>query len=223
MMKKVLSSLLAIAFIESQGLVLAKGPDFGGGGAFSIVGTYAGVMVVKSETNPSTENARPTSAAIGVFSVGVPSSGIANGDAVVFIDGTAYNGNIIAVADPNADTLDGIVEGTSNFQIQTVVQTSVDANGNPVFTVQNSNIFAQGNLQTDISQLLVPTGLDALNTTGIIISGSAQLDLFSEVNADGTPNVTNTVTFSVDGVQQSSTVTTSTLSVPNFSSGGSGS
>jgi len=220
-MKKVLSSLLAFAFIESQGLVLAKGPDFSGDGAISTVGTYAGVLVVRSETNPSPNVTSGSAAAIGLFSIGVPASGIANGDAVIFVDGAAYNGNIIGVANPNDDTLTGIVEGTSNFTVPTTTQTGVDANGNPVFTTTQTNIFAQGNLKTTISQPFVPSGTQLLVTTGITISGTAELDLFSELNQDGTPDVTNTVNFDVDGIQQSATVTTSTLSL-NGNGGGSG-
>ena len=45
------------------------------------------------------------------------------------------------------------------------------------------------------------------------LEGKAELDLFTTLNNDGTPQILNTVTFSVDGFKQSDTATTVTITL----------
>src|SRR5687768_7483308 len=99
-MKRVLSFLLMIVFLQAQvSTAFAKrgGPDIGGGQNVDTIGTYAGTMIPIFSTNPANNN---SSNSIGLFSVGVPDIGLAQGACVIFVDGSAYNGTITAVVDP---------------------------------------------------------------------------------------------------------------------------
>ncbi len=210
-MNRVLALLLAFCFAQVQSYALVGGPPPGSGGSsFPLGGTYAGVLI------PRTATSSDTSSAIGLFSIGVPATGAATGAAVVFINGTAYNGEIAGVADPDRSTLQGIVEAVSNFSIAELVPTgAVDANGNPVFATVQTNIFAQGNIDTTIAQEFDPVSSGGVQiSSGIRISGTASLDLFSTIDPNtGNPIIDSTVIFDVDGFLQSSTVTTTTITI----------
>ena len=204
-MKKVLSLLLSYAFLQAQTWAIGGGPS-SGTTALAISGTYSGVLITAGQTNPSAL-AQQSSTSIGLFSVGVPTSGPALGSAVVFVDGVAYIGDVTGVADPQKSALVGIVTGASNFDVLRL---------NPITgEVVATKIFAQGSIQAKISG----GSTNALGfDTGILdgstrLTGTATLDLFSRFNTDGTPDVTNTVNFLVDGFKQSTTVTTVSLTV----------
>lgn len=200
-MKKVLSLLLSYAFLQAQTFAIGGGPS-GGLPIGSLVGTYSGVMIPDSQTNPSPVQ---SSASIGLFSVSVPQAGLAQGSAVVFVNGIAYIGDMSAVADPKFATLVGIVEATSNNQVTTRVPT-VDANGNIVYQDVTTSIYAQGNIETEIIAEGTPAA-DSTSTAGLLrLEGTATLDLYTSLNADATPDVINTVTFQVEGFKQSDSV-----------------
>jgi hypothetical protein len=168
-------------------------------------------MVPTGETNTSASQI-PSSASIGLFSIGVPQVGLAQGSAVVFVNGLAFQGSMLGVADPKDQTLQGIVQAQSTAQVTSLVPT-IDANGNVVFQQVTSLVFAQGNIDTTIdgAGTVSPLGADPSNTR---LKGKAQLDLYQSLNADGTPSVTNTVTFKVDGFKQSDTSTVITIALP---------
>lgn len=200
-MKKVLSLLLSYAFLQAQTFALGGGPG-GGLPIGSLVGTYSGVMIPDTQTNPSPVE---SSASIGLFSVGVPQAGLATGSAVVFVNGIAYLGDVSAVADPKYASLVGIVEATSSNQVTTRVPT-VDANGNIVYQDVTSSIYAQGNLKTKIVAEGSPTA-GTTSTAGLLrLQGTATLDLYTSLNTDASPDVINTVTFQVEGFKQSDSV-----------------
>jgi hypothetical protein len=208
-MNRVLSFLLAYAFLQAETWAIGGGPNTGTTAA-ALVGTYAGVMIPIDQTSVTQI---PSSASIGLFSIGVPQVGLAQGSAVVFVNGLAFQGTVLGVADPKDQTLQGIVQGQSTAQVTSLVPT-IDANGNVVFQQITSLVFAQGNIDTKIdgAGTVSPLGADPSATR---LKGKAQLDLFQTLNADGTPSVTNTVTFKVDGFKQSDTSTVITITLPN--------
>ncbi len=208
-MKKVFSLLLAFVFLQTQTWALGGGPQGTGGGA-ALVGTYAGVLIPVSQTKPLVVGAQ-SSASIGLFVVAVPATGVAKGAAVAFVDGIAFIGDMTGIADSRKQTLVGIVEGVSNFDVITLVPV-VDANGNVTFQQVITKIFAQGGINAKFES----TGGGVNPTTGSAgggrrLSGSASLDLFADLNANGTPNIFNTVKFRVDGFQQSATASAATI------------
>src|SRR5688500_18521910 len=119
-MKRLLSFLLSVVFLHVQTVPLfAKrgGPDVGGGGGtVDTIGTYAGVLIPLDETLDSDVSGTGRNS-IGLFSLGVPDVGLAQGAFVVFVDGNAYNGTITGVADPLDGQLQAILDAVSNFTI----------------------------------------------------------------------------------------------------------
>ena len=207
-MKKVFSLLLAFVFLQTQTWAIGGGPQGTGGGA-ALVGTYAGVLIPVSQTKPLVVGAQ-SSASIGLFVVSVPATGVAKGAAVAFVDGIAFIGDMTGIADAKKQTLVGIVEGVSNFDVITLVPV-VDANGNVTFQQVITKIFAQGGINAKFDSSgggISPTGAAG---GGKRLSGNASLDLFADLNANGTPNIFNTVKFRVDGFQQSATASAATI------------
>ena len=113
-MKKVLSLLVAFVFTQVQTWALSGGPVYGGNAA-AVSGTYAGVFTglagtaVNNGVNPLVDSTGSNS--VGLFVVGVPQTDIALGTMAVFAQGTFYQGGILAVADPNKQTITGICQG----------------------------------------------------------------------------------------------------------------
>jgi len=224
-MKKVLSLLVIFVVLNVHSWAYA--PDYPVTAA-SVSGTYAGVLIPTNEVTT-------TAASIGVFAVGIPSttSGtpFSGGAAVLFSSGAAYPSLINGVFDPQSSTLTAIVEGSA-----TVSQTNNVATGttNPItgqpettVTTTQSEIFAQGSLVATIQQASQVKSLSAAGNGGPgtagaqRIAGTASVDLFSSTSATGSPNISSTVNFTVNGFQQTSvySVPAITITVPNASAG----
>ena len=217
-MKQVFSLLLTFVFLQAETWAIGGGPQSGGGGA-ALTGTYAGVLIPVSQTNPPAASQSNNAASVGLFVVGVPSVGVAQGSALAFVNGIAFLGDMTAVADPKKQSLVGVVEGVSNVDATLLVPV-VDANGNVTYQTITSKIFAQGSIKADFEN----GGGNVDPTSGTTsgnrrLNGTATLDLFVNVNADGTPGIFNTVRFRVDGFQQSGTSSTVTIT---FNPGGNG-
>src|SRR6266404_1277021 len=104
-MRVLLAALMCLVFTITQAFAISGGPPYPG--ATNVVGVYAGVMKPKF---PSTCPADPTTCpddpptcsanSLGVFSVGVPDSGLATGTFVMFSQGRVFSGSIQGTADP---------------------------------------------------------------------------------------------------------------------------
>jgi hypothetical protein len=201
-MKRFLSFLLSIVFLHAQvSPVFAKrgGPDIGGETNVDTIGTFAGVLIPESSTTGSIQNTTGSANSIGLFSVGVPDAGMAQGAFVVFVEGTSYNGTITGIADPLDGKLVGILDAVSTF----TVFNPLDPTG-PGFAV-----FAQGNLEAQIRETQSFNNLGSLSTFSFAttrLEGLATIDIFGQLDVDNTPLVSDTVRFIVDGFKQSSTV-----------------
>lgn len=214
-MKQVFSLLLAFVFLQAQTWAIGGGPQSGGGGA-ALVGTYAGVLIPVSQTNAPV-SVQTNAAAVGLFVVGVPATGVATGSAVAFVNGIAFLGDMTGIADPKKQSLIGIVEGVSNVDATLLVPV-VDANGLITYQTITSKIFAQGSIKADFENS--GGNIDPISGTAggnRRLSGTATLDLFVNVNADGSPGIFNSVKFRVDGFQQRATASTVTIT---FNPGG---
>lgn len=217
-MKQVLSLLLAFVFLQAETWAIGGGPQGNGGGG-PLTGTYAGVLIPTSQTKVSVV-VQQNAASIGLFVVGVPTTGVAKGAAVAFVDGIAFIGSVTGIADPKKQTLVALVESVSNFNIITLVPV-VDANGNVTYQQIKSKIFAQGSIKAKFEN--GGGNVDPISGTAggnRRLSGTSALDLFLAAKADGTPDIFNTVSFKVDGFQQSATSSSPTIS---FKTGGTGS
>jgi hypothetical protein len=221
-MNKVLSLLLSFVFLQTQAWALSGGPVFGGGaGNLNVIGTYGGVLIPNLEDAVGDDDeGTGTSASIGVFSLGVQETGPATGTAVVFVEGTAYNGTITGIVDPLRATLQAIIQATSNFDVVRFIR-SVDEEGNVIITESRTKIFAQGNVNARVFELFGTSGFGASQLTtrqtgGTRIEGVASIDLFSRLNNDASPNISKSVSFDVDGFKQSDSVAAGDVSFTGF-------
>ena len=200
-MNRVLSLLVAYVFLQTQAWALSGGPIYPGQGT-TLTGTYAGVLVPDVPQTGTSLSGTPLPASItsiGLFSIGVPDVGIAQGALIFFVNGDAYSGTISGIADPGKGTFVGLIDATSNFFL-------VDAN----FPGVNFQIFAAGNIAAEI-----------LNKGGSTPSvGSTRLEGTAVVNVSGGgPGYDGVFTYLVDGYKQSDTATTTTT-IPGTGAGG---
>jgi hypothetical protein len=202
-MQRVLPLLLAFVFLQTQSWALSGGPNYGGKGGNVPVGTYGGVLLPAASKDPLVV---VDISSIGVFSVGVPQTGLATGAVATFVNGAAYVGSIVASVDPEMQTFQGVVTGTSLFQV--TVTTAV---GNPPTIVTNTfSIFAQGSID---AKFISTDATLTQNAKAERLIGTATIETFGSIKANGTPNVSSTTTFNVSGLQQSSQVAPSTITL----------
>jgi len=209
-MKKVLSLLVLFAFLNVQSWAYAPNYPIS---STSVSGVYAGVLI------PTNEATTTSSASIGIFAVGIPAStsgtAITQGAGVIFSNGAGYNTTITGVFDPASDKLQAILEGVSNFQIITVVGTQQIT----------SNLFAQGSMTAKLEasnqkSATSSTSGSAGTATAQRLNGTGSVDLYGTLDANGSPIITQTLTFSVQGFQQSTTYAVPTLTIAQGGTGG---
>ena len=224
-MKKVLSLLVSFVFLQTQTWALSGGPFQGQTGA-STIGTYAGVLI-PNQIAVAAAGAAPRSSSIGLFSFAQDQVGLATGAVLIFINGTGFTGTITGLIDPEDGRLQAVIDTTSVYTISFIVPTTVIIGGIPttVFTAQDGNAFAQGNMEAEISsnQSFGAAGASTSLTAAIglntaRVNGTATVDVFFELNPDGSPDVRTTETFAVEGFKQSDTVSATT----NINFGGNG-
>src|SRR5947209_18393795 len=120
-MKVLLAALMCLVFMITQSFAISGGPPYPG--STNVVGVYAGVMKPKKvpttcATDPTTcpDNPPGCSAnSLGVFSVGVPNSGLATGTFVMFSQGRVFSGTVQGTADPGKATLKAVLSASFNF------------------------------------------------------------------------------------------------------------
>ena len=228
-MKKVLSLLMAFVFLQAQVWALSGGPFGGPQTQQSFSGSYAGVLIpetVEGAVGPDPNRA----SSIGLFTLAQPDVGPATGSLVAFVNGTAFNGTITGIIDPDDSSFTGIIDATSTFMVTIQVPTTSIVNGVPVVTSvpQDFSVFAQGSVEADID--FQDEASTAITSTGTVstnfparINGTAVLEVFFQINADGTPDVTLTTRYEVDGFKQSDTISQTTFTFGGaFGTGGTG-
>jgi len=104
-MKVLLAALMCLVFTITQAFAISGGPPYPG--STNVVGVYAGVMKRPVGTldfsGCSTSTPDCAANSLGVFSVGVPTSGTATGTFVMFSQGRVFNGTVRGTADPGKD------------------------------------------------------------------------------------------------------------------------
>ena len=124
-------------------------------------------------------------------------------------------GTIIGEVDPAAQTLSAILSGTSTFSV--VVDTFIP-NGMGGFTDVSTtfSISVTGTMKANFTQGENP----ALGVANQVLIGTASVFTFSLINANGAPDISATQDYLVNGVQQSGTVSPTTITLTTASSGG---
>lgn len=218
LLKNLAGIAAGILFAVSAAYAISGGPHYPG--SANIVGTYAGVLVptptpaaVPTATPSPTGTPTPTPAptppdpndphnSIGIFSVGVPQSGLATGVFVMFTQGRVFNGSIEGVGDPEKATLKGILTARFDFRVTpfgggSSIPVTASANGNIKAKVVNSS--------QSFPSVVGATRLRG-NATLFISQG--------EVDANNEPIITQSLALKVRGFKQSDTATAPTTANP---------
>jgi hypothetical protein len=200
-MKRVLSLLLAFVLIQTQTWALSGGPFGNVQGQSSLTGSYAGVLI------PDILPVGNAATAIGLFTLVQPDAGLATGNVTVFVNGAAFAGTINGVMDPKTGSFRGLIDAQSTFQVQLPVTTTQIVGGVPVAitTLQPFNVFAQGSVDAEVSLDNEVNLFTTSASSPTRIEGTAIIDVFFDIDVDGTPIITRSTTFSVDGFKQSDT------------------
>ncbi len=195
-MKLVLSLLLAFVFLQTQTWALSGGPfDSGTAVGGTLTGTYAGVLV------PEVAPGVGVATSIGLFTLAQPDSGFATGTISVFVNGAAFNGTITGVMDPGTGAFSGILDVASTFQVTFSVP---GANG--AVQLVSFPVLGQGSLTAEVAPSSDRFQFSTTASSALRIEGTAILDVFFDIDgATGTPIITQTTSFSVDGFKQSDT------------------
>ena len=211
-MNRVLSLLVAYVFIQTQAWALSGGP-FGQGqsGSANIIGTYAGVLVPSGESIGSNTQGEPLATAIGLFAFSQPDVGFASGPMLAFVEGTPIVGTINGIIDPADGRFRAVISGESTYVV------AFDLNGDGTIDL-STPIEATGSIDAQISAISTSTGFTSgLNSARV--SGIAGIDIFLFIRNDGTPRVSDTINFEVEGFKQSDTATAVTLTFTSTAGG----
>ena len=175
-MKALFAFLLCFVVTASQTFALKGGPPYPVG--TNIVGSYAGVMQgVFDPTNPRSSNT------LGIFSLGIPQTGLATGSVALFTGERTFVGTIQGIGDPNKSTL------RAAFQAIPVVT----GGGETIFTL---NFHADGTLTADIKT--VRSAFNTVANTRLV--GTANV---TTTNRNVSPPTQTISSFVVDGFKQS--------------------
>jgi hypothetical protein len=197
-MRILFALLMCLVFGTAQCFAIKGGPPYPA--TKNLVGTYAGVLQgVFDPTTPSSSNS------IGVFSVGVPTTGIASGPFVMFSRGRVFSGTIQGTADPTKASIQGVMDATYNFNLSRTVTSSTGAT--TIVTIPITAT-ANGPLEAAVGSF---KSAKTLSTSSTIIQGTATLNIAEgQVNASNDPIIVSILSLTVSGFKQSDTAPTGT-------------
>lgn len=184
MLKAIFGCLLCVVLPTAECFAVKGGPVYPAGR--NIVGTYAGVLEGAFDpTNPRSSNT------LGIFSLGVPQTGLANGSLALFTGERTFVGSIQGIGDPNRGTIRAALQGIP----------VVTGGGVTIFTL---NFHADGLLNAQVK----PGRNASAGVAATRLVGSA---VITTTNRNVTPVEKDTTTFAVDGFKQSSQASSVTV------------
>jgi hypothetical protein len=212
LLKNLAGVAVGLLFALTSAYAIKGGPEYPAG--TNVVGTYAGVLTptaspCASPTPPPMCTPAVASCAansIGVFSIGVPSSGLATGTFVMFAQGRVFNGTVRGVADPDKATLKGVLSARYDFTVsRTTPCPEPVGTCTPSASRENVTATANGNLKTRITTSPTVTGGAATR-----LKGNATLDVSNGTVESGTleQHVDCEMYLKVTGFKQTSTAPT---------------
>jgi hypothetical protein len=192
-MKIVFACLLCLLLGASESFAVKGGPTYPAG--TNIVGTYAGVMQGAFDpTNPASSNS------IGIFTLGVPSSGNASGAFVMFSRGRVFTGTARAFADPQKASLKGIVSATYNYTLHVPLTDAAGAT-----TISDISVTASANGPLN-AKIAASKSASSISSSTTVLRGEATLNISEGgVRNNGDPLITSILSLVVSGVKQSNT------------------
>lgn len=212
-MKSTLAILLSFLLAESPAFALHGGYTLGGSG--TLAGSYAGVLIPTSETAVNGATNTFGNNDLGLFLMNVPNQGLATGTVAIFASGSTFRGTLQALPDPsNGAAIRGVINASftnNGFTYTTaagvqVTESIVEATAGGAFSASVSNSGGGGNSVS----------------TGTQLTGTAHVEVESNPNGffffgNGQTVVTEVADFALDGIQQSTSFTSSTASLNNAS------
>ncbi|HEX8679140.1 MAG TPA: hypothetical protein VF683_04240 [Chthoniobacterales bacterium] len=198
-MKILLAALMCFVLATAECAAVSGGPIYPAG--TDIYGTYAGVLQgLFDPTNPSSSNS------IGVFSLGVPRTGLSSGAFLMFARGRTFTGRINAAGDPDRGTVSGLLQASFNFNLQ---RTELNEDGKPVVVSIPITATANGPISTTV---VTPTNARGATGAATRLTGEATLSITGGFvsGSTGEPIVTSVLLLSVTGFKQSTTAAAST-------------
>ena len=184
-MKAILGSLLCLVLFASECFALKGGPPYPTG--TNIAGVYAGVLQQTFTPPKFGEPPECAPPSLGIFTLGIPTSGASTGDFIMFTRGRVFGGSIQGVSDPGSAQLTAILDATFTYMI-----TSVD----PPISVTAS---VTGTLTATITAPNNP-----LSPTSAFLNGSAFVDEDNGfISGNGDPLIVCTLPLEVMGFRQS--------------------
>jgi len=178
-MKQALSLLVAFIFLQTHTWAIAGGPFDSGSNSNPTIGTYAGVMV-----GDVAIGVVPGSGSLGLFTVGIPTTGVGQGAFALFVGNITIVGDVLALGDPDLETIQGVMTGDYAY---TLDSETYDATLGGQF---NATVTGGGNSSN-------PQNL------GVRINGTARATTLVPTFAGGAVLTATTSTFTVTGYKQS--------------------
>jgi hypothetical protein len=200
-MKFLLGILLSFIMMEAPVLALQGGYTLAS--QSPATGTYAGVLIPIKDTvlTPGTTDFGLNS--LGLFTLGLPTTGIGAGTVVIFSNGQTYNGTIQALPDPaNIGGIIGIINATFNYNLS---ETLPGANGAETVTTIAVTANAQGSFDAQSV-----SSSESSSPTGVNLDGTSEVNVDHGFvsGSDGTPIVDEQIVFQIEGFQQSTASST---------------
>ena len=198
--KGLFGSLLCLVLATSQAFALKGGPQYPG--ASNVAGTYAGVLQgLLDPTDPRSSNS------IGIFSVGVPQTGLSSGAFVMFAQGRVFSGTIRGVGQPSGSSFKAILNATYDY---TLTFTVPGPSGSVTLQTTDVTATVNGNLNARVQAPRAATA----PLTATLLRGDATLYIDQGgVANNGEPVITGVLLMTVNGFKQSNTAPTGS-SVP---------
>ena len=131
-MKALFACLLCLVFASSQSYAISGGP-FQGPGRISVTGTYSGVMLPSKTFSPGANS-------IALFTMNIPSTGLASGTVVIFGAGLTFTGDIQASADPDSAKVTGEIDATSTVTVGSQGMNATIKLGKTLFTIRMKGV-----------------------------------------------------------------------------------
>jgi hypothetical protein len=191
-MRILLACLMCEILIASQCFAIKGGPVYTN--RENIVGSYAGVL----DPDPASPGAENT---IGIFTIGIPQVGLANGAFLVFTGERTFVGSIQGVGDPIKASLSATMQGIP----------VVTAGNTTIFTL---NFHADGRLKATVKTRSSGIITSIANTR---LTGTAHV---TTTNRNVDPPEQTMTDFTVDGFKQSLSATGGTAGSSATPTGG---
>ena len=201
-----LALLLCFLLVQTQTYALSGGPDYGGSPQ-ALVGTYSGVLIAEDidtlGIDPLLADIREN--ALGLFTFGMPSSGLGTGQFLLFSEGIIFDiGEITIFGDPGDNRFQGILEAEAQIESSATVFVDSGTDGGTSSVATASIFHAAGQMEAKMDTAFSGSGL--VNR----IKGDAFLAIDQGTDPiSGEIVLIQKLNFKVDGLRQTTAVDSS--------------